>query len=125
MKTLSTACLAGLAFASLANAQQLVQPQASDASFAYAPVSQVCCDEPSCCADPSCGCDDGCCGDGCCDPCGCGSSCSLLGECCLGEPFRLRDELLSSCSPWDFGMWTQIGYHSDRARASFADNDAL
>ncbi|MEM6331491.1 MAG: outer membrane beta-barrel protein [Planctomycetota bacterium] len=95
------------------------------------------CDEPSCCVDePSCGCDDGCdsyCGDGCCsDPCGCGSTCGsggcclLGGGCNLGDPCSLKG-LLDPCNECviDFGLWTQIGYHSQQTPLSTAFGDVL
>ncbi|MEM9186871.1 MAG: hypothetical protein AAGB00_10280, partial [Planctomycetota bacterium] len=98
-----------------------------------------CCDEPSCCCEePSCGCDDGCCGDecgdACCgDACGCGSTCGLGGSgCCLlgggcdlGDPCTLSSYILGEDSCWDFGMWTQIGYHSEQTPLSTDFGDVL
>ena len=91
-----------------------------------------CCDEPSCCCDePSCGCDDECCGDACCgDACGCGSTCGAgcpLGGCCdLGDPCSLKGHLdpCGTC-PIDFGMWTQIGYHTEQTPFSANFGDVL
>ena len=102
-----------------------------------------CCGEPSCCCDePSCCCDDGCCGDscGCCgDACGCGSACgaggcALLGggggfscpcDCNLGEPCSLSSRILGDDSCWNFGMWTQIGYHTAQTPLSTSFGDVL
>ncbi|MEM8865377.1 MAG: outer membrane beta-barrel protein [Planctomycetota bacterium] len=52
----------------------------------------------------------------------CQSSCCLSGG-CLGEPFSLSDYILGPCRCWDFGMWTQIGYHDSQTPLSndFAD----
>ncbi|TWT88169.1 hypothetical protein Mal64_16460 [Pseudobythopirellula maris] len=59
-----------------------------------------------------------------CSRCG-ASTRPLLSGCCLGDPYRVSDELLCECSPWDFGFWTQLGYHSNNTRFSTTDNDAL
>lgn len=67
-----------------------------------------------------------CCDASCSDACGCGSTCSLFGDCCLGDPFTVQGYLdPCGCSPIQFGGWTQFGGHSDRARLSVANNDAL
>ena len=85
-----------------------------------------CCDEPSCCCEePSCCCDEPscCCESDCCSSC-CDSGCSLFGDCCIGEPWTLKEEVCP-CSDIDFGGWISIGYHSENTRGSIADNDAL
>lgn len=69
------------------------------------------------CGQPVCGCeslgDAGACGntcfDGGCDSLYGGGGLGLgLGDCCLGDPFRLFGE---HCD-WNAGGWTQLGYHS-------------
>lgn len=50
----------------------------------------------------------------------------LFGDCCLGDPCTLKDHVDPCGCCWlDFGGWTQIGYHSDNTRLSFAPNDLL
>jgi hypothetical protein len=68
------------------------------------------CEEASCCCEPSCGC------DGC--SCGCNDGCSLLGDCCLGDPCTLKDELTPCCET-NYGGWIQMGYHSDDTGLAF------
>jgi hypothetical protein len=46
----------------------------------------------------------------------------LFGDCCLGDPCTLKDQLCP-CSPWDIGGWTQLGYHSGTTRMSFNPGD--
>jgi hypothetical protein len=58
------------------------------------------------------------CGDGSCDSCGCGSGFGLgllggLGDCCLGEPWKLCEE--GYCG-WKIGGWTAVGYHTARTQ---------
>ena len=62
-----------------------------------------------------CGCESDC---GC-DTCGMGD---LFGDCCLGDPCTLKDQLCP-CSPWDIGGWAQLGYHSDTTRLSTSPGD--
>ncbi|MEO1497224.1 MAG: hypothetical protein AAFV43_08755, partial [Planctomycetota bacterium] len=82
-----------------------------------------------CAAAPGC---DALCGDPCCgDACGCGSTCglgdcSLMGGCCLGDAWTLKGALdPCDCLGFDFGGWTQIGYHSNNIRLSQDFNDGL
>ncbi len=51
-------------------------------------------------------CDTGCDGCGCATGCSCGLS---IGECCLGEEYKLFG---TSCRGIEVGGWTQIGYHN-------------
>ncbi|MEN1681854.1 MAG: outer membrane beta-barrel protein [Planctomycetota bacterium] len=54
--------------------------------------------------------------------------CPAPASCCnLGEAFTLSEYLLGPCRTWDFGMWTQIGYHSQQTPLSnnFADGLAF
>ena len=50
-----------------------------------------------------------------------------MGGCCdLGDPWTIKGAVdPCNCCGVDFGGWTQFGYHSDRARLSVVDNDAL
>ena len=58
-----------------------------------------------------------------CPTCGRRGGFGMFGPCCLGPEIRLKDTIAPR-SPIDFGGWTQIGYHSNRARLSLSDNDA-
>lgn len=75
------------------------------------------------------GCAEACgCGDevGCCDCCGNGGTCCwLLGPCCLGEPYAIKDCLVGPCCWLNVGGWTQLGYHSDETRFSQDFGDGL
>ncbi|MEN0111143.1 MAG: hypothetical protein AAF805_10515, partial [Planctomycetota bacterium] len=139
-ETLSLAIAASLA--ATASADDLVQPtaleydayyaQPSDAlpptptadAFAPAgPVQAVQAASASC--DLACG-DIGCCDSACGDSVCCGSSCSLMGGCCLGDAWTLQGEVdPCGCLPFDFGGWTQFGFHSDNVRLSSDRNDGL
>lgn len=55
----------------------------------------------------------------------CGHKRYQLGDCCLGDPLTLQDELGLNRSPISFGGWTQIGYHSENIRLSAANGDGL
>ncbi len=108
------------------------------------------CDAPACgCGEPVCGCEATGCDANSCQPGGCdsGFGCdggcdggcglglgsrlgsrlgngSLLGDCCLGDPWSLK-EAIAPCFGIDFGGWTQAGYHSNNTPLSSTDNDAL
>lgn len=75
------------------------------------------CDSSCDCGEPACGCetieavgcDGGC--DGGCDSAGCfggGLGC-LDGDCCLGDPWKLFNNLPDG---WDIGGWVSTGYHT-------------
>ncbi|MEN0111329.1 MAG: outer membrane beta-barrel protein, partial [Planctomycetota bacterium] len=132
----------GVALVAMGGATASAQ-SAIESAFDY---QLTCCEAPACCDEPSCGCDDGC-GDACCEPsccaddaccgdacgdacCGdsvcCGSSCSLMGGCCLGDAWTLQGEVdPCGCLPFDFGGWTQAGFHTDNVRLSRERNDGL
>ena len=90
------------------------------------PVESTSCDEPapgqSACADPAPAC--GCARGNCCDCSCCNSSCCCDRTCCLfddrhiGCPVSLADAVLGPCRCWDFGGWSQWGYHSDHTPLS-------
>jgi hypothetical protein len=83
--------------------------------------SSCCCEEPACCCEePSCGCDNGCC-----DNCGCGGGgSSLFGDCCLGDPCVLQEELQPCCDRTHaYGGWASFGYYTDNERLSADDGD--
>jgi hypothetical protein len=70
----------------------------------------------------SCGCGssscDGCCSNGSCCSGSCGSfdgwmGCGLLGDCCLGDAWTLKDHLGCKSECWNFGGWVSGGYHDD------------
>ena len=44
--------------------------------------------------------------------CDCGPSCCSSSCGGLGDAFKLSDQLLSPCSPWDVGGWIQGGHHN-------------
>lgn len=74
------------------------------------------------CAD-ECGCSDE---VGCCDCCGNdGCCCWLLGPCCLGEPWLLKDCLTPCCDGPNYGGWISMGYYNHNERLSFNDGDSL
>lgn len=56
----------------------------------------------------SCGCNTG---------CGCGSLGldlgGLVGDCCLGDAWTLKSQVLSECSPLNIGGWFAMGYATD------------
>ncbi len=86
-----------------------VQEPAPIAESAPAPVA-------GCTGGCDTGCDSGCdtsCGG--CDSCGFSAlgGIDLLGDCCLGEPFSLSDQLFCEGSAWSVGGWSQIGYHDE------------
>ncbi len=60
----------------------------------------------------------------CCDRCD--TSCCLFGDCNLGEPCSLKSRIdpCGNCFI-DFGMWTQIGYHSQQTPLSTQFGDVL
>ena len=70
-------------------------------------------------SDSACGCEELYCG---CEGSGLIGG-SLLGDCCLGAPWDLGDELLGPCRPFDIGGWTQIGYHNKATRLSNENGD--
>ncbi|MEM6329263.1 MAG: outer membrane beta-barrel protein [Planctomycetota bacterium] len=76
-------------------------------AHAAAPAEAIDCSvQPSCC-QPS----------PCCEPCG--HSCCLFGDCCLGEPCSLKGLVdPCDCCAVNFGLWTQIGYHSQQTPLS-------
>src|SRR5690606_18259089 len=107
----------GVAMIALGASPALSQSAVPNA-FNYNLVSHDC-SEPACgCEEPSCGCEDGCGSSGFLSGC-------LLGDCCLGEPLGLGDELCGHCRSFDVGGWTQIGYHSEAARFSSEYDDLL
>ncbi len=53
------------------------------------------------------GCDTGC--DGGCDGLGTGAGFGLLGNCCLGDPWKLVD---GDINGWTIGGWSNVGYHT-------------
>ncbi|MCI0491732.1 MAG: porin [Planctomycetes bacterium] len=67
-------------------------------------------------SDPACGCEDA--------SCGCGGGCGLLGDCCLGDAWTLK-EYLSPCCDVNYGGWFEMGYYSDNERLSSAPSDGL
>lgn len=79
-----------------------------------------CCDS-GCCGDDCC--DSGCCGDDCCgsgcDGCGCGDGVGGLAGFTLAGLLGLDD------SGWDFGGWTQVGWHDNNVPLSQAFDDGL
>lgn len=80
-------------------------------------VTAVACDD-ACCGDPCCG--DPCCGDVCCgDACGCGAGVGA------GAGLTLAALLGMDDCPWDFGGWTQFGYHSNNTPLSQSFDDGL
>ena len=84
------------------------------------------CDSGCDCGEPACGCEsalgscdmgcDGGCDGGCDSACGCGAGCldgclaGLTGDCCLGDPWKLFDDLPDG---WDLGGWVSVGYHTN------------
>jgi Putative beta-barrel porin-2, OmpL-like. bbp2 len=72
---------------------------------------------PSCTAS----CDTSCCdGAGSCDGLGCGAGLGLLGNCCLGDPWKLVDGDLCG---WTVGGWSNVGYHSANTNGNFNNYD--
>jgi hypothetical protein len=90
---------------------------AEDSAYAVS-VGDTCGSNCGCGSD--CGCCDSC-GDGCCSSC---SSDSWFGDCCLGDPCTLHDELTPCCKT-NYGGWIQISYHSDTTGLSQDFNDGL
>jgi hypothetical protein len=80
------------------------EPAADDAASAGC----GCEEEASCGCEPSCGCSS----------CGCDDGCSLLGDCCLGDAWTLKDEV-APCCDHNFGGWVAAGYHSDDTGLAF------
>jgi Putative beta-barrel porin-2, OmpL-like. bbp2 len=74
-------------------------------------------------AGGACGCESGACESGCCES-GYGGGCSLLGDCCLGDAWTLKD-CVDPCCEHNFGGWFQMGYHSDNTGLSAQYNDLL
>jgi hypothetical protein len=74
------------------------------------------------CADATCdtsSCDsDGCDGLG----HGCGAGFGLLGNCCLGEPWKLCENDLCG---WNIGGWSNVGYHSANTYGNFNNKDGV
>lgn len=70
------------------------------------------CGEPVCGCEPVVGCEPGNCDGGCdggCDSgCGLGGASHGLGDCCLGDPYKLFDD----CGSFSAGGWIQMGYHN-------------
>ncbi len=88
------------------------------------PYQTVSFSESCACAPEAESCDVGCdslCGDDSCDSCGLGGLGLLggLGECCLGDPWKLCD---GDICGWTIGGWTSVGYHTART-ASFDTYD--
>ncbi|MCI0492364.1 MAG: porin, partial [Planctomycetes bacterium] len=95
----------------------LEEEQAADAPAADAPAAEEQADSSSeNCGDPACGCEDA--------SCGCGGGCGLLGDCCLGDAWTLKENL-SPCCDVNYGGWFQTGYHSDNTGLSNQFNDLL
>jgi hypothetical protein len=96
--------------AQVVDAQPAQTPAAPAVGSGASPVYNAPCDVGACdsgCA--SCG------GHGACG-CGGGGGCALGGwldcHCCLGEPYAIDSHLFCEDSPWNFGGWTQFGYHN-------------
>ena len=86
-------------------------------------IQLVACESDCDCGEPVCGCEPACDEDACdggCDSVGCGldigngrvrnrvGDCLSLGDCCLGDPWKLFGE----CNRISAGGWMQLGYHS-------------
>ncbi len=102
---IASACFAGSAFGQQGRVNPYQTVSFSDSSCGCAPAATASCDVGSCDAF---GCSDGSCDSG----CGSGLGLGLLGglgDCCLGEPWKLCDEGICG---WDIGGWTAVGYHT-------------
>ena len=137
--TIASACLGGTAlgqssrsapqFNTSAFQTQAPAPitSASSASASYVMPASACCEAPSTCdvAD-ICNGKSACCDDGSCDSfggCGAGGGLlggGLLGECCLGEPWKLIKEPVAG---FNIGGWTSVGYHTHSNPNSFNTYD--
>ena len=86
-------------------------------------IQLVACESDCDCGEPVCGCEPACDEEACdggCDSAGCGldigngrvrnrvGDCLSLGDCCLGDPWKLFGE----CNRISAGGWMQLGYHS-------------
>jgi hypothetical protein len=101
----------------LAEEETAAKPAEEPAAEAH---SSGCADEPSCEAEASCGCESGCCSTGC-NSWGLGD---CLGDCCLGEPWLLKDWATPNCCDGpNYGGWIAAGYYNNNDRLSTQPND--
>ncbi|MDZ4849626.1 MAG: outer membrane beta-barrel protein [Pirellulaceae bacterium] len=117
-----SAMIAGACFGGMSSGLQAqTQNPYKSVSYSDASAPSANCDATGCTSSGDSGCNGGCNGGaGSCDGLGCGAGLGLLGNCCLGEPWKLFS---GDVNGWKVGGWSNVGYHTANTNFNFNNYD--